>query len=1100
MEEASVTSHLPAPVCRYSPSAVLPTPEGASEKSGKSVSGDPAQPVASERLGVGCGGSADRTGSTRLVNLENPTHPTLAGQLTGNFGNWLATAPSGVIVGTSSTASGINTAGLGTLAIVRDVSPVVVTVDDDGKTTEPITVTYQLLAPPPDVTQGTMHLDEVPLLPGSSQQANAVGTYPLPDLTDGVHSVTIPAGVPLTIAPEEVEIDINLPGREPMSPIRAFVTGEIDEDASGSTASGGLASPVFDSISPAYVALGVGDTAVTIAGTNLSSVTAVHILGLDGQWHQVDTTTRTATSLQLTIPAALLATAGFMQVAPIEDPNAAVAFLIVAPGLPALGSAADIQPGMVEPDDLQQASGTVSVIGAGFTDGMSLIIGRGATPGLALPTTLVSDDVLEATLPSHFLGKADDLLVAVLSSDGQRMSAPLPLVSSSPDAITELIQVYQDAADNGAPKPPFVTGVFGEILWNVLDQKIDIEGLGLTSGIEVLFKTAAGVFAAQTQPSATAASVSGLTRLSAIVPSQVVSQAAPSFWLTLQRGIGQTIESGRAWLWPQPDIKIPLGGRVRFAAYSDLQGKNVFMLPETSRTQPRVRFLRPNLQQRVVRMPGTFTIVNNPQQDSGLTMVREERESTDPNGFYLRGTGLSGFFSKPKVNVAWAGLSRTVAVKVVKGKLGTRYPEHDDEINDTADTYGVPPQYLKAQAMTESNRFQANFRYEFMTRDWAWMTGDAPQYATNSSSGNRWLDEEPFRSYALNGTRLAAPTPFHDQRQIQCTQNPDCGRVFNVGVPMMRAAGYPPEKADLSVAAVRRPRVTAAINGNPLVAVSGYAIWRKHGSQAQHPNGEVETAHPIAAGQFSVDYATGTVTLGEGAPLMPGDTLTIGFDPVAAANQEPINGTGEFTYDLNKVDSHGNRVVKQYPFDLVYSAGQSLADFLAANAAACPRGNWLTTSGTGERHIEFTVTNGNQPARPLDQRYAGMTAQPSVSSSYGTLQLMFDQWSLGAHQQESGAAARIAKMSEVLDVTKTPIFQALDDWKTGLALGAVLHQARLKAAMTPPSSICGPCSADQWKGVWEAIIRSYNPNGSGYRETPDPQIILDGQNYEPRLP
>jgi hypothetical protein len=485
-------------------------------------------------------------------------------------------------------------------------------------------------------------------------------------------------------------------------------------------------------------------------------------------------------------------------------------------------------------------------------------------------------------------------------------------------------------------------------------------------------------------------------------------------------------------------------------------------------------------------MPGVFAIVNNPEKDSGLTMVRQERESTDPDGYYLRGTGLSGFFSKPKVKVSWAGLSRTVAVQVVKGKLGTRHPEHDDEINDTADKYGVPPQYLKAQAMTESNRFQANFRYEFVTRDWAWMTGDSPQRARNATSGNRWLDEGPFRQYAINGTRLEAPTSFHDTGTFPCMQDPDCGRVFNVGVAMMRATGYPPEKSNLNAAAVRRPRVTAAVNGNQLVEVSGYSIWRKWGSQSAYPTGVVEAAHPVLPGQFSVDYATGMVALG--APLLQGHTLTVGFDPVIAVNQEPINVTGGRTYDLNKLDSHGNRVVKQYPFDLVYRAGESLADFLAANAAACPRGNWLTTYGTGERHIEFTVTNGNQPARPLDPRYAGMTAQPYVSSSYGALQLMFDQWSLGAHQSEPGAAARIVKMNEVLDVTKTPIFQVLDEWKKGLALGAILHQARLKDAMTPPRNICSPCSAEQWRDLWETI-RQYS-NARGYRSTH--AQIIDG--------
>jgi hypothetical protein len=221
-----------------------------------------------------------------------------------------------------------------------------------------------------------------------------VGEYPVQELTDGTHSVTIPAGVPLTIAPEEVEIEIKLPGRGPMSPIRALVTGELDQGAGGGSApGGGLAGPAFESLSPTHVLAGAGDTTATIGGTNLAGVTMVRILGADDQWHPVETTARTPTSLRLTIPTALLATAGFLQVSPFEDSDQAVAFLVAARGLPALGSATEIQAALTEPDDLRQARGTVSVVGTGFTEGMSLVLGRGATRP-ALPTTLVSEDVL----------------------------------------------------------------------------------------------------------------------------------------------------------------------------------------------------------------------------------------------------------------------------------------------------------------------------------------------------------------------------------------------------------------------------------------------------------------------------------------------------------------------------------------------------------------------------------------------------------------------------------------------------------------------------------------------------------------------------------
>src|SRR6267378_1072025 len=39
-----------------------------------------------------------------LVNLEDPTHPTLAGQINGSFGNWLALADNSLLVGSSQMA------------------------------------------------------------------------------------------------------------------------------------------------------------------------------------------------------------------------------------------------------------------------------------------------------------------------------------------------------------------------------------------------------------------------------------------------------------------------------------------------------------------------------------------------------------------------------------------------------------------------------------------------------------------------------------------------------------------------------------------------------------------------------------------------------------------------------------------------------------------------------------------------------------------------------------------------------------------------------------------------------------------------------------
>lgn len=78
-----------------------------------------------------------------LVNLENPSQPTLAGQITGSFGNWVALTDNGILIGSSpnSTSGSVQTAALGSYILIQSMTTASPKVDDNGNTTEPVQVT-----------------------------------------------------------------------------------------------------------------------------------------------------------------------------------------------------------------------------------------------------------------------------------------------------------------------------------------------------------------------------------------------------------------------------------------------------------------------------------------------------------------------------------------------------------------------------------------------------------------------------------------------------------------------------------------------------------------------------------------------------------------------------------------------------------------------------------------------------------------------------------------------------------------------------------------------------------------------------------------------
>jgi hypothetical protein len=81
-----------------------------------------------------------------LVNLENPAQPLFAGQIAGNFGNWLAMTPTGFMITTSSNTpnGGVQSATFQPVVFTQCPGPILTTLVSGAGTQNPV---YQTVVP-----------------------------------------------------------------------------------------------------------------------------------------------------------------------------------------------------------------------------------------------------------------------------------------------------------------------------------------------------------------------------------------------------------------------------------------------------------------------------------------------------------------------------------------------------------------------------------------------------------------------------------------------------------------------------------------------------------------------------------------------------------------------------------------------------------------------------------------------------------------------------------------------------------------------------------------------------------------------------------------
>ncbi|HKY22792.1 MAG TPA: Ig-like domain-containing protein [Vicinamibacterales bacterium] len=1023
-------------------------------------------------------------GAATLVDLTELMAPRIVGSLSG-IGSRMAsgnqvlfTTDRSFLTGAPTALGGVQTMALGSIAIIRQVTPIIAALDEAGRTLEPIEVKYQLIAPPVDLGQGAVRL---------LRNSQSLAVYPVQELGNGTFTMTVPAGVFLETPPESLDISIRKPDGTLTSPFKTSIRNPDPDVRVGVVGNG---SPndlaVLTSLEPSLAVRGSAPRLVTARGSNLAGISTIHVRGLDGEWLPIDTLSRSANEITFNLTPEVLSRDGFVQVSAAQDVTTALAFLVHLPGFPPPGSASTFSLQSASPVEVDVRSETLHLTGENFVEGLKVVLGRGAQTGVVLATTFLSDTDIEAELPTQFIGQADDLFVSVLSADGQSMAQPIGVRATAPGPI--------DLASQFEENEVGVAGVKGQVFWNGDEQELEIEGANLQVGMEVVFTAHRG------DEVRTATALLRPRSFKVTVPRALTDYPTFSFQFEGTTP-GQTpFTSPPSFVVPQEPFEVPFGGQAKVVVQRDTLASKLYLLQD----RPLGRGLaRPTagsiLRRRLIPdRVATLSVIENPIDARGIPTVQVEVEARepDPNAFYLRGLRLSrdpdtGIRSGPVTVKAVSGPhSATIRVGVVERALGQTNGGRDSDIVKVANRYGVPPQFLKAQVEHESSFRSRSFRYEPWTVDLMHLSGDSSIRDRNGNSqvfngSARWLQLYPFDKYMIGGQVHSAPRPitplsFSRVACVPLAEPPSCAAstqtVFAVHPGSLYGRSGLPSQS-------RASRVRAVITGSDrrLTAEPTFEGMRWSRSMGTYAGRDGS----LGPSDWTVDYVNGVVRLYQA--LAPGETLTVSYEPVATAGI--VTGTfgnpAPEVFDLERV----NGVV-----NLSYARGEPIGTWFQRNldqqiARGRPRGNFF--GNASESLTEFDEAT----KLPVDTRLHMATAQFYAASSYGPLQLTLLPWT------DSG---KKEAFDTVLRVEDVPLYQLASGWEQawdrGLSLGAAFHRTMATNLLgSGQIQLCNPCNAAKWEQYWARIFSEYNSRGPNYRIDGGMRsaVIRSGRQYEP---
>ncbi|HEY6349630.1 MAG TPA: Ig-like domain-containing protein [Candidatus Angelobacter sp.] len=884
-----------------------------------------------------------------------------------------------------------------------------------------------------------------------------------------------------------------------------------------------LISAILD-LSPDNLAVGDITSFVTLGFSNIDPTQPVFALDTQDNWSPINLTVQPDDTVGFTLPGNLAGSAGLLYVSPSQDVFSGAALTVRDVSLPSIGTSSSIIAGSLNSPSFDSDNLLLEVNGQNFANGMKIVIGKDNIPITVLTTVFVSNSVLQANLPNWALRRTESMFAAVLSVDGSTLSNAL-LFSRTVGADED----GQETAVEGPPPDPSTAFRNGDVeilgstklLSSPLASRVsgfELEGVGLTEGASVQFHTTragvdqvvttslsavmdaspfvpSGAFALPNSPATlapTALPNLAQTQPQPSGPCTVIQQAIANLAKAKQgranltgpaaTPVGHSVQAkaqdknGAVVAQSAPKtvtgadpLEIPFGGRVKIVVYKDGKNNN-YILTDSEKS---------SIANSSSLMAQSDVVPSIEITDGGALLFHIEQEN---KVLYFRGLHLNkvpgATTERPAANLK-IGDKVIRQAKVIQHMLGSNPIYLDDSIAKISDKYGLPPQYLKSQAITESASYTANFKYEPGTIDFGRLSGDGAANATRA----------PYLHYLFAGQRLM---PNHIQTQAKpftADLAVDANHtVFQLPKPLMRSKGGIGGDVPVSIKAVIETPNGQSVTTTVLTQVYPNTRWTKG-------TGQIAATSLTGNNTFAIDYDAGQIQLSRS--LLANETLKVSnYYPspvVTAVSPGDLLGGAPDLNDKN--------VTKETRFAILYyRPGAMLGQFHTDNISCWPNGQYLATTPADKR-LEFKFASA--PIAPLDPKYRVTTAQYIASSSYGLVQQTLLAW--------EGPNANL--LSARLDPNQQPFFQLLTDNELSLELAGIIDSANLQRVMQDPTeqgNVCqvgtvsnpvSTCTDTKWSLMWTRAFQRYNRSQAAYAASgTQTNAIIDNGNahYTPR--
>lgn len=630
-------------------------------------------------------------------------------------------------------------------------------------------------------------------------------------------------------------------------------------------------------------------------------------------------------------------------------------------------------------------------------------------------------------------------------------------------------------------------------------------------------------------------SVPGTAAVGLIVPEGFTKIAVLTARVSTS-GPTQVRASAPALIGAQGPAEIPLGGRLKFAAYETDNDEGIYVFsfddPSQSKFDPACkdelegapderteggRSFRKLDSTRVTFSfsGGAAPTINNPFDSAQqIPLVEVEDNPCDPdhpNVFYMRGVRRPIASEELKLLASFSGdtgdmRSGELLVTVKNSTLGGGIRLSAEEtakvqnaIVETAGRTGIPPQLIKAQIEQETGGTFSpeSFRYEPITIDFNRIN----------------LQKASFRSNAFVRRHLRAgfATPVGTASKCKVLLGPNAATLpadAGCGDPIAAGNGVGPfqvEEGTVSIAG-RQGQFADPLPGNYRVPVtitqtpsSAAQLHFQEAPQWTHreqvrglfANGiefapQTPPLPPIPIDRVVFDYFSNQVTLGR--PLGEGERIR--FDYQIIQELDTVDGgdcTGANALDPSFFNGKANNSIEP----ITFVAGETIGNWFVGHMNGDPGINRQETGGailfTGapaEQHVEFkidfTQPRGKKRVGAMDARIRSATAQFIAAGSFGYLHSTILPWA------EAGGQKVLDTLNAAFNLDERCLTDLANPSNPnreldGMLLAAAFHTNTLRNS----SAACsGRCDQIEWAKRWAKVIQAYNSRDDAYKVSP----------------